>query len=565
MKAIYKSIIAAVAVTPLLTSCLEETFPNNGISQEQLEQSTAATAALVWAMPGNMIQGGTVNYDNHFDFGYPAIMHARDVMTDDMVVEYGGGYDWFASWSSVSYALGEQYLVCQFTWNWYYSQILTCNKVIAAIDPATEDPMLRFYLASALAYRAMIYQEAAATYESLPVAIYDGKSPDGKDILGLTIPIVTEQTTEEESRKNPRATHEKMFQFIKGDLEKSLELFSANCASRPDKTLPSAAVVKGLLARTYMWDASFLAEGVPTAAPAPDVTPEVSTATAEQQYTKAAQYAREAIDESSATPLTREEWLSTSRGFNDQSFSSWMFALQYVKGSATVKTSIINWISFICNEQEFGYASVGAWVSIGAKFYESISDRDFRKLSYVAPEGSALQGQEPFLNQTFAEENLAAYNAIKFRPGSGVMTDYNVGAVVAIPLMRVEEMYLTEAEATAHINPAAGNDLLKNFMKSYRYGTYDNSAQGEEEVVSEIIFQKRVELWGEGRNFFDVKRLNISVDRKYDGTNFDPTLNTYNTEGRPAWMNFCIVNQENYNNVGVLGYNNPDPYQRYSK
>lgn len=556
--------MAAVAVTPLLTSCLEETFPNNSISQEQLEQSTEAVAALAWGMPSNMLTINTVSSNQHYGFGYPAVMHARDVMTDDMQVDYGGGYDWFSSWSAVDYTLGMEYMICQFTWNWYYSQILSCNKAIAAIDPETEDPTLRFYLASAYAYRGMIYQEAAASYESLPVAIYDGMSPDGKPILGLTIPIVTEKTTEAETRNNPRATHEKMFQFIKSDLEKALELFSSNCAARPDKTLPSAAVVKGLLARTYMWDASFLAEGVQTAAPADGATPEVSTATAEQQYTKAAEYARQAIDESGATPLSRDEWLSTSLGFNDQSFSSWMFALQYVKESDAVKTSIVNWISFVCNEQEFGYASVGAWVSIGASFYDRASDQDFRKLSYVAPEGSPLSGKEPFLNQAFAEENFHEYTAIKIRPGSGVMTDHNVGAVVAIPLMRVEEMYFTEAEAKAHLNPEDGNNLLKNFMKSYRYGTYANNAQGEEEVVDEIIFQKRIELWGEGRNFFDVKRLNMSIDRAYDGTNFDSSLNTYVTDGRPAWMNFVIVSQELNNNEGVKKYNNPDPFSRYT-
>ena len=86
-------------------------------------------------------------------------------------------------------------------------------------------------------------------------------------------------------------------------------------------------------------------------------------------------------------------------------------------------------------------------------------------------------------------------------------------------------------------------------MKTYRYATYSNTLAAAEAVVEEIIFQKRVELWGEGQTFFDIKRLNYSVERFYNGTNWDTSRNTFNTNGRPAWMNFAISNQEARNNA----------------
>ena len=79
--------------------------------------------------------------------------------------------------------------------------------------------------------------------------------------------------------------------------------------------------------------------------------------------------------------------------------------------------------------------------------------------------------------------------------------------------MRVEEMYFIEAEAVAHTNAAKGKELLETFMKTYRYPKYTCKVSSTDDVVEEIVFQKRVELWGEGQTFFDIKRLNYSVTR----------------------------------------------------
>ena len=68
---------------------------------------------------------------------------------------------------------------------------------------------------------------------------------------------------------------------------------------------------------------------------------------------------------------------------------------------------------------------------------------------------------------------------------------------------------------------------------------------------------------GEGQTFFDIKRLNMSVTRGYTGTNFKAEA-CFNTIGRPAWMNICIVVTEERNNEGLKGYENPDPSDLYT-
>lgn len=76
-------------------------------------------------------------------------------------------------------------------------------------------------------------------------------------------------------------------------------------------------------------------------------------------------------------------------------------------------------------------------------------------------------------------------------------------------------------------------------------------------MVEEIVFQKRVELWGEGHTLFDIKRLNYSVTRRYDGTNFRNET-AFNTVGRPAWMNMVFVQTEGNSNSAMKDWNNPE-------
>jgi len=157
---------------------------------------------------------------------------------------------------------------------------------------------------------------------------------------------------------------------------------------------------------------------------------------------------------------------------------------------------------------------------------------------------------------------LPAYASLKFRPNQGNDEAFKIGEASAFPIMRVEEMYFIEAEAAAHQDPARGKQLVENFMKQHRDPSYVCNATAKDAIVEEIVFQKRIELWGEGQTFFDVKRLNYSVTRGYEGTNFEPT-ERLNTDGRPAWMNFVIVDQEVMSNPILNDHNNPDPSGLY--
>jgi len=530
-KVIYYLIGIAIASSTLFSGCIQETIPTNTITSEQLASSAKSTEALLWAMPAFTNKYNVLNAGRHSDFGYGAMMHIRDVMGEDMAI-VSSGYDWFSSWAQNIY-MGDTYVYAQQIWNYYAQFILTANNMIATIDPESATEIQLNYLGVGYAFRAMQYLDWAQMCEFLENDKTTPVNATGNNVLNLTVPIVDEKTTEADARNNPRATREQMAAFILTDLnnaEKDIQGFA-----RPSKVFPDLSVVYGLKARYYMWLGD---------------------------YPNAQTYARKAIDTGGYTPTTKDQWLSKTNGFNDLSTPSWMWGSQMMAEDDVVQTGIINWTSWMSNETTFGYASAGPYVMIGASFYNQISDDDFRKLSWKAPAGTPLFGKTPFIDPEIGAD-LPDYASTKFRPAQGDVNEFKVGAASAYPMMRIEEMYFIEAEAAAHQNAANGKALLESFMQTYRCPSYTCPVSDTEGVVSEIFLQKRVELWGEGLNFFDYKRLNKTVTRGYTGTNFSDA-SRFNTTTRPAWMNICIVQTEKNNNSALMGFENPDPSGLYT-
>ena len=462
---------------------------------------------------------------NHYEFGYSAIMHIRDVMTADQTVINSRGYDHFTSWSN-NRNIGEGYASTQYIWNFHRDMIYKINEVIANADNAIAGDGTK---GVAHAFRAMIYLDMARMYEFLPNDRTSNINEAGNDVENLTVPIIKDAIVPRNPVVDiPRATREEMFNFILEDLDIAEALVTK--LNDENKELPHLDAVYGLKARLYMWV---------------------------RDYANAKRYARLAIENSNAQVMTERDCLDTTTGFN--TMDKWMWGSQFKENSEAVNTGIINWTSWMSPEAQYGYSAAGAIAMIDAAMYERISNNDFRKLMFKAPEGHELADKVPYIHTWWAAM-LPEYTAIKFRPNDGNAEDYKIGAAAAYPLMRLEEMYFIEAEAAEHLNAGEGIALLKEFMTKHRDSSYTFNANAD--AIEEIVFQKRVELWGEGQTFFDIKRLNMSVTRGYEGTNADPQRR-FNTDGRPAWMNICIVITAKQENTAIEGYENPDPSGLY--
>lgn len=526
----------------MTTGCIEETFPTNAATEDQVTSSEEAASAMLWSMHAMLNSYGLdADRSNHYDWGYGSVMHVRDVMTGDMAIS-SSGYDHYWPWEENVYQ-GESYIFNQFVWNFYWRNVLAANKLIGAFPLESASDTEKGYVGAAYAFRAMLYLDLARMYEYLPTDGTSMPNAAGNDVTNLTVPIVTEKTTEEDSYNNPRVTREKMAEFILSDLQAAEE--NIPYLNNSSRALPHLDAVYGLMARYYMWL---------------------------EDYENAKNYARKAIDESGLTPMTQEECLSTSKGFND--INCWIWGSQLVKENDVVQTGIVNWTSWMSNETSFGYAAQrtgGPYLMADASMYQRMDNNDFRKRIWKAPKGTALEGKTDFLTSSNARYGyfgdwLPTYASTKFRPCEGNPDDVNLAAASAYPLMRVEEMYFIEAEAAEHVAAGSGKALLETFMNTYRLADdVENGAKytcTNDDVIDEIVFQKRVELWGEGQTFFDIKRLDMPVTRDYDGTNFYANTR-FNTSRRPAWMNFCIVQTEKNSNEALRGYENPDPSDAY--
>ena len=524
IKKIFSLMTVSVAAMTLATSCIDETSPQGDTAtQEQIGASSSALQAALSGIPAQMVQWYLVygEQTHETDMAYPQFMIAQTEMLGDM---YPGGsetgYDWFRNYNTFNANVGETSYFAYLPWFTLYQFIKSCNDVINAVDPASAPDNLRGMLGQAYAARAFDYYMLMVLFE--PV---ENKYTDISNVKGLTVPIVTEKTDGEASKNNPRVTHDELVKFIYSDLDMAEQLLDGYTPT--DRHLPSLAVTYGIRAKVALWD---------------------------EDYAKAAEYARKAINTSGATPMTETEWTDPKSGFTTAT-SSWMW---YVSYSSDNMANLCNFTGWISPESDWGYASL-TLPMIDASLYNKIADTDFRKHVFVDPLKYDYYNYQTCRDREFIEE-APAYLALKFRCKDGNYETYTIGGAVDVPIMRVEEMYLIEAEAVAMNNDLAGGvALLNQFMQNYRQPDYNFTTNVVRTLQLEVLDQMRIEFWGEGNAFPSAKRIKPGVMQYYEGSNAPADIFRINCEGiKPNW-NLCIPIFEINNNNGIVGKNNPDP------
>ena len=117
--------------------------------------------------------------------------------------------------------------------------------------------------------------------------------------------------------------------------------------------------------------------------------------------------------------------------------------------------------------------------------------------------------------------------------------------------MRVEEMILIQAEAKAHTNAGEATQILENFVKTYRDPSY-TAAAGGRNLLDEIWFQRRVELWGEGFGVFDNLRLDKPIVRSHGaGTTNIADAFRFNLDSQDPWLRMRFPQGEMNTNFGI--------------
>ncbi len=520
MKKLIKYTLVIAVLSAVATSCIKEIEPHgSSISLEQVNESPTAMESMVSAIAA---YSNDVTWAGSCPqlYGYSSMCVVRDVWCNDMA-GMPTGYDWYEPFSSNTYMNGI-YSHMQIIWLWYTKWLALANDIIRMYPNIDEIPdYFRAYVGCAYAYRAWAWLDMGRMYE-----YKENKYTSKPEVVGLTIPYLHENITEDQARSNPRLTKAELISHIKNTLDTAMILLEG--FESPNKLEPTTAVVHGLYARLYLW---------------------------EENYTEAKNSAEAALAAGSYAPLTKEQWTSTTTGFNKVN-ESWMLANTLSSESTVVKSKVYGWGSWMVSENSWGYASYGAYRLCDARFYSQIPDTDFRKLSWKAPADSSLQVPYIAASGTYkGHESLPDLAVIKFRPGQGDANDYLTAKAVDFCMMRMEEMKFIIAECEARNGSSAA---LVDIVKT-RNPEYTCSLTGDA-LLKELFFQKRIEFWGEGIMFYDYKRCPeiLKIERGYEGTNHIE-LARFNCDGLAPWFNVCINEYEAMENTALTKTNNPDP------
>lgn len=522
----------------LTTSCSDlDTNPSgstmsDGQLNEVLAQDPSKLKSEVSGMYANMIEYGAIAqwYGDvrHYDFGYASTMMMMDASGQDEPSQVSG-YNWYNKpLRFVDRTANSE--TTYFIWNQCYKNIKVANDVLKSVDLENLSDVAKSYVGQAYAMRAFEYFTLIQLYQFT----YKGH----EDAAG--VPLVTEKTTEAEANNNPRAAVKDVYKQIMDDLNIAIDYLTDSCSAKSEI---NRQVAYGLRARVNL---------------------------VMQNWSDAAADAKKAAE--GYTPLSKEA--AAAPGFNDVSASNWIWGNIVDESNDIVQTGILNFPAMMCSFTGNGYSPTYACRMINSKLWKEIPSTDVRKGWWIDENlNSSIVDSKYVVHQKDEDEegNIVKYLAVYNQTGDEVAditepyTNVKFGAyknqygnelnACDIPLMRVEEMILIQAEATAMGgNVEEGKRILEDFVRTYRDPSYTCNASTAEGVQDAVWFQRRVELWGEGFSFTDLLRLKKPLDRT--GANYEVSVRFNLPAESPIFLYLIPEDEENHNEA-LVGNNNP--------
>jgi hypothetical protein len=459
MKTRFLTIVIALGL--LTTSCDKdylETAPTGSVDAGSAYATTKNASAAINGIYRAMV----LRYlDSQGHFGHPAMMIIVDALGEDLVLSNASN-TWHLPeqrWTAHRSDVGT---LTQFAYQMYYRIIGNANIAVANIDQAagaqTERDQVK---GEALALRAFAYYNLVQLYgKRYDAAVKPNTQP--------AVPLVLTPTTD----GLPRASVEDIYTQINKDLTDAATLLKA---TRAFKSHINSDVVKGLQARVAL---------------------------TQQNWADAAKFAAEA--RKSYTLMSVAQY---QEGFADIGNPEWIWGFDHMEDQSEFFGAYHSYIS--CN---FNSTNIRATPKlINSLLYEQIPATDVRSKMWVktptttnsvVPTGGI---RAPYMNQKFR---------LPGTPSTSTMGD--------IPYMRAAEMYLIEAEAQARLGKETEATTVLFDLVSKRDPSYKRSTNTGTKLVDEILFNRRVELWGEGHRFTDLKRMNLPLNR--NGANHNPAV-----------------------------------------
>jgi hypothetical protein len=462
MKHRNKIILAFLSASMVMGGC-KKTYLETTPTTSIAASDAFASTNNAWAALNGIHRSLYIQYySNQDQGGQSANMIYMDMLGEDLVnTTQGNG--WFVStyrWLAHRSATST---VPYFNYRFYYTIIANANMIIDNVDAASGGQAEKDVIkGQALAYRAWSYYQMIQLFGKR----FDANGQNNTEGLPLLLSSA--------DVSKPRSTVAEVYTQINADLDQAITLLTGKPA-RANKSHINLGVAQGMKARVAL---------------------------TQQNWQVAATMA--AAARTGYTPMTNAQYLA---GFNDYTNPEWMWGVRQVADQTTYFYSFFAYMSADFNSTNIRTNPK----AINSKLYEEIAATDVRKsvwdptgsnTAFPIPPGGVRM---PYMNR-------------KFLSGGG--SGSSIGDVV---LMRASEMYLIEAEAKARLNDASAANVLFQLV-SKRDPSYVESTLTGQALIDHILIQRRIELWGEGFRFYDLKRLNQPLDRR--GANHDPAVAT---------------------------------------
>ena len=408
----------------------------------------------------------------------------RDMLGEDLVNSTAGN-GWFISDARWISHRNENSSMLRYVFTYYYKLVLNANLILEHIDQAAGDDetLRRGIKGEALCFRAFSHFQLVQLFGKRYVAGADNAQPG--------VPYRTASPIGPQARNSV----EDVYKRIHADLDSAIGLFQGYVAD--DINRFSLKVAYGLQARAW------LVQG---------------------DWRRAAAYAGQAIEQAESEGIGLQHDDQLLQGFVlAPENKEWMWASRMRDDQTIFFFSFFSFMSWNFNSTNIRSDPK----CINDLLYARISPTDIRAQWWDPT------GELPVPSPSFSK---AKYQNRKFRAQS---PSTSVGDVV---YMRLAEMYLLKAEALARAGEEGEAAAILRKFAVTRDPSYASENTGAA-LIDEIMTQRRIELWGEGFRFTDLKRLNEPLDRV--GTNHSqPVSRIFRVEpGDKRWQ-FLIPRRE---------------------
>jgi len=509
MKKAYRLFVIS-AVVALLASCGDGFLTRDPygytITQGQYEK---LSNQLEGSMRG--IYSMMYNVTDHDEFGKRSIDMYTDIMCGDMALT-NYTYGWFYTDEMLQGRTGRT----GYIWYYYYGMLHNVNAVLYAAQgggAASSDNVIKriaanglpnvvntsgssvvYYTISAKGDTLATYTETDATiancyaqaltmrgyiYSNL-LMLYCEPSNDITDFnKELCFPLYNENNMD---AAQPLATMAEVYTQVESDLTNAIDYFSAfSEVVRSSKLAVDESVAAGILAYSYLNKGKSKGHG------------DVYT----QTYTNARDYALLAIANSTAQILPRSDLFET--GFNNVNGVSWMWGQDVTVETAGGLASFFGQVDI----HSYSYAWAGDTKAIDENLYKLIPEYDARKFWFN--DGSA--------NSTYKYCPDGKFYSASNRYSTKA-DDIDREWLSDNVFMRIESMYLIAAEASYRLGNDVDALLYLTAITDQRVVVgmeteYDShkSSLNHSNLLAEIEYNWRVEMWGEGYGLQTFRRL----------------------------------------------------------